>query len=471
VNDPRIAAWTCLEAVDDKDAYANLAMTDILARAELGGRDAAFAVELAYGTIRMRKLYDAIIASAANRPVSRIEAPLVRVLRMGTHQVLGMRVPPHAAVDETVRLARTVVGERAVGFTNAVMRAIVAVDRDTWLETIAPDGASGSLATRYSHPEWIVEELAAALEADGRDGEIESLLSANNEPASVTLVALPLPQLSSGSIPDAAVVAADIPQARLSRYSPLGITLAGGDPGGIAAVRQGRVRVQDEGSQLAALALVAPNISGSDPCYNDGPHATGERWLDMCAGPGGKAALLGAVAAGRGATIDALDVHQHRVGLVRNSVRAVPRGVVRVHVADARVWEQTGYDRVLLDAPCTGLGALRRRPEARWRRSPHDLSDLSPLQRELLTAAVRCVRPGGLIAYVTCSPVLSETRDIIASLMTDPSVGPIEVLDARDVLATIAHDREDHWGGGPFVQLWTHDHGTDSMFISLLRRG
>jgi 16S rRNA (cytosine967-C5)-methyltransferase len=191
----------------------------------------------------------------------------------------------------------------------------------------------------------------------------------------------------------------------------------------------------------------------------EGPDAA---WLDMCAGPGGKAALLGAIAATRGATLDALELHAHRAQLVGQATRALPPGTVTVHTADATAWTGGPYDRILLDAPCTGLGALRRRPESRWRRTEADLDDLTALQLRLLTRAGELLRPGGIIAYVTCSPVLAETRDIVAS-------SGLRALDARAALAQATGD-PDGWGRGPEVQLWTHVHGTDSMFIALLTR-
>ena len=219
--------------------------------------------------------------------------------------------------------------------------------------------------------------------------------------------------------------------------------LAGGDPGGLSAVRERRAGVQDEGSQLCALALAAAPLAGRD-----------ERWLDACAGPGGKAALLAALAADRGAVLVANERRQHRAELVR---RVTAAWGTEVTVADARdlTPPDGGYDRVLLDAPCTGLGALRRRPEARWRRRPDDLAELTALQRALLAAALRLTRPGGVVAYVTCSPHPAETTEIVAGH---------DLLDARPLFPGVPA-----LGDGPTVQLWPHRHGTDAMFCALLR--
>jgi len=221
--------------------------------------------------------------------------------------------------------------------------------------------------------------------------------------------------------------------------------------------------VQDEGSQLVTLALTRVPVG-----------ADGHRWLDLCAGPGGKSALLGGLVGLEGGTLDAVEPAEHRAELVRRAVDGLP---VTVHVADGRTAPllDGAFDRVLVDAPCTGLGALRRRPEARWRRRPEDVAELSRLQRELLTAALRHVRPGGVVAYVTCSPHLAETVGVVAAVTRrrgkptgaekpEEEVA-VEQLDARPFLPGVPE-----LGPGPSVQLWPHRHGTDAMFLALLRR-
>lgn len=441
----RDVAYECVMAVTTDDAYANLIMPSLISRAKLDGRDAGFATELAYGALRMQGLYDAVIAKAARRQPQSLDTPVRAALWLGAHQALAMRVAPHAAVSETVHQVRREAGHGAAKFANAVMRRITEKTPDAWVTTVAPGTSRTATATRYSHPEWIVGELDAALVADGRAGQTSALLEAHNTAAHVSIVARP-------GLADRDELARTV-DGFPGELSPWAVTLAGGRPADVPGMANGTVAVQDEGSQVVAGALAAASDIEA-----------GERWLDMCAGPGGKAALLGALAAQHGARLDALELHPHREKLVRDSVRALPAGTVTTHVADATTWGEAGtYHRIMLDAPCSGLGALRRRPESRWRRTPQDVEDLTGLQRQLLSRGEQLLAPGGILAYITCSPVIAETREIIA----DTS---LEVMDARIAVAAVTGTAADQWGSGPHVQMWSHAHGTDSMFIALLQR-
>jgi 16S rRNA (cytosine967-C5)-methyltransferase len=450
----RTAAFDVLREVDESDAYANLVLPPLLRERRIVGRDAAFATELAYGTLRLRGRHDAVIALAASRPVEKIDPPVLDLLRLGVHQVLAMRVPAHAAVSETVALARTAAGTGASQFVNAVLRTVAATPSETWLERVAeaaPDDVA-RLAVTHSHPAWVVRALRQSLLTDDRSAtELPDLLEADNVAPAVTLVARP-------GLADREEVLAAAADSRPGRWTPTAVVLPGGDPVAVPGVREARVGVQDEGSQLVALALVA-----AAPVRGD------ERWLDLCAGPGGKSALLGAVAAQHGARLVAVEVQPHRADLVRRSTAAVPAGIVEVRSADGRDvggQEPGTYDRVLVDAPCTGLGALRRRPEARWRRTSADLPDLGRLQRELLGSALDAVRPGGLVAYVTCSPHVAETRLVVEDVLRRRD--DVEQIDARVAVRAVAGDIP--LGEGPAVQLWPHVHGTDAMHLALLRR-
>jgi len=442
VDPVRLAALETLKAVRVDDAYANLVLPAVLRQFDLHGRDAAFATELVSGTIRHRGTYDAILAACVDRPLSKVEAKVLDALRMGCHQLLSMRVPAHAAISTTVDLVRAKGTSGAGGFTNAVLRRVAGRDLAAWVAEVAPDPAVAPTryaSIAYSHPRWVVDELRSAVGAD----ELEALLVADNQAPRVTLVARP-GRSTREELPG-----------EPTPYSPYGVVLAGGDPGEVPAVAEGRAGVQDEGSQLVALALARAGVDGRD-----------EHWLDLCAGPGGKAALLAALAAQRGGRVVANERQEHRAGLVRRALRGAD-GVAGVVAGDgtAPPYRFGAFDRVLVDAPCTGLGALRRRPEARWRRRADDLLGLVLLQRRLVSAAVDLVRPGGVVLYATCSPVLSETRGVVGSVLE--SRADVRIEDAAPLLPEVP----DCAGPVPgTLQLWPHRHGTDAMFLALLRR-
>jgi 16S rRNA (cytosine967-C5)-methyltransferase len=411
----------------------------------------------------MRGQLDAILAVCLARPVEALDPAVLDALRLGAYQLVHTRIPPHAAVSATIDTVRAVVRPAAIGLLNAVLRRVSERDLAGWLALIAPSPDAdpvGYLAAVTSHPRWVVEGVLDALAGDVE--ETRRALDANNERPAVHLVARPGRISRDELLAHAGAAAAPGP------WSPYAVHLAAGDPAGISAVRDGRVGVQDEGSQLAALALTRPQV--------DGPDST---WVDMCAGPGGKAALLSGVAAARCSEAEqaanqapigllALERAPHRARLVADALRGAS-GSHLLAVADARTVLATATaDRILVDAPCSGLGALRRRPEARWRRTPDDLNDLGVLQRQLLTAALRATRPGGVVAYVTCSPHPAETTAVVTDALAHASASRpgTALLDAHDALPELPRT-----GPGPTVQLWPHRHGTDAMFIALLRVG
>lgn len=446
---PRAAALELLRAVREDDAYANLIMATVLGSAGLSGRDAGFATELGYGTLRWQGWYDAILATCVTRPWQRVEPDLRDILRLGAHQILHMRVPDHAAVDSSCDLARSLLprtgADARAGFVNAILRKVASRDEDGWsalLQAGRADDDVDWLATRWSHPTWIVRAFGDSL--GSRRGELVDLLAADNIAARPSLVARP------GRIEPDELRA--LPQVEPGRWSPLAATLVDGAPDGLAVVRDGRVGVQDEGSQLAALALARARVEGPDVA-----------WLDACAGPGGKAALLDGLAAALGGRLVAVEQHAHRAELVARSFAADSPSEVIVGDARHAPWGDVQFDRVLIDAPCTGLGALRRRPESRWRRTPADLAALGTIQRALLRAGLDATRPGGVLAYVTCSPHLAETEFVVADVIK----GRTDVVqeDARLLVPEL-----DDCGDGPAVQMWPHRHGTDAMFIAVLRR-
>ena len=438
----RRTALSVLLAVTGEGAYANLALAEALAAHNLAGSDAALATELVAGTCRGMGTYDAVIEAASGRRLRSLQPAVVGVLRLATHQLLGMRTPAHAAAATSVELARGAIGERATGVVNAIVRRIAADDLDGWLARLTEGlEAREALALRTMHPRWIVDAWADVLVPE----ELEAALAADNVPALTTLVVRP------GLAEREELVAAG---AEPTRFSPYGARRAGA-PGDVPAVRDRRAGVQDEGSQIVAWALGRAEAR---------PGA----WLDLCAGPGGKSALLTGLAQRDGSWLVASELQPHRAALVAAAVSCYSRSSVQVIVADGTrpAWGAGSFTRVMADVPCSGLGALRRRPDARWRKLADDVRQMHGLQCDLLRTALASVEPGGLVAYVTCSPHRHETVDVVVEVTADRS--DVEVLDAPAALpevpdaAALLDPR--------FVQLWPHRHGTDAMFLALLRR-
>lgn len=422
---------TVIEAlikVERDDAYANLILPPMIR--DLDERDAAFATELTYGTLRMLGLYDRILNSVSTRLVLEMDIEVRAVLRAGAHQLLSMRTPPHAAVDTSVDIARKFSGQSGSKFVNALLRRVSEKDIEDWIAQLSEGKSRGeSLAIRHSHPEWIVNAYRDAL---GSWEECELLLAANNRPAPLTLVARPGRSDGSELVELGAEVGSLSPYAY--RWS--------GSLKKVAGLIDGSVGVQDEGSQLVAILSASAEVMGQD-----------DRWLDLCAGPGGKASLLEAIGVQRGATLTANEVTPHRAELVRH-VMVHPENVTVMDGTDMDL-PAASFDRILVDAPCSGLGALRRRPEARWRKSLRDLAGLVPLQEKLLLSALKLVRTGGVVAYVTCSPHIAETQGVLERVLRDNS---FELIPMQAPYT------------GNTLQLWPHKDGTDAMFLALIRR-
>lgn len=438
-----------LSAVRRRGAYANLLLPKTLARSGLSARDSALATELTYGTLRWQGFLDEVIDACSTR--SRIDPEVRDVLRLGAYQVLETSIPAHAAVSTSVALAKRTVGPGAAGFVNAVLRRVNGRDHEQWATSLSQkleDDPLGQLSIQTSHPRWMVAALADAL--DGDQARLRAVLSTNNRPARTTLVARP-----GLSTMQELVAAGGEP----TGVSPWAARWGGGAPQAVAAVRDGRAGVQDEGSQLVVLALSRAEVVPGSPA------AAGRLWLDMCAGPGGKAALLAAVAAqvAPASRLVAFEPQPGRARLVQRVLRGAGNAVgVQADGTNPPVPAET-FSRVLVDAPCTGLGAIRRRPDSRWRRRPADLVDLVPLQQKLLLSACDLVAPGGVVGYATCSPHADETVRVVEHVLQRRP--DLEVLDAPTYLPEVTGCAR-----GKHVQLWPDRHGTDGMFLALFRR-
>jgi len=422
------------------DAYSNLILPNAIRDARLSSRDSGHATDMTYGALRWRGLLDAVLDECVTGSKDRVDADVLDLLRLATYELVVRRDPPHI-INEWVNLANRRF-RRAAGFVNATLRAVSRRTPEEWRSKVTDNTTEvRDLSVSYSHPEWIVREFIALVGI----AEVVDILAANNRPPVPTLIALP----GLAKRPD---------DSRPTEFSPHGFLSEGGSLSDVVGITEGVVRVQDEGSQLAVLALTQAF-----------PISLNERWLDLCAGPGGKTALLAAIAQPAEAHLEANEVQSHRAELVRQSLAPFGESIT-VTVRDGRelcAENSSSFDRILVDAPCTGLGSLRRRPEARWRKHPDDLVNLVPLQRELLSAAIGSLTVGGVVAYVTCSPLAAETVDIITAVLSEHPEA--QTIDTATILSTVAPSLTNAERGSA-VQLYPHRHHTDAMFIQLIRR-
>jgi 16S rRNA (cytosine967-C5)-methyltransferase len=427
ISDARQLAFEALIEVEESGAYSNLLLPKLLSKSELPKVDKAFAAELVYGSLRLKARHDLYISKASTRSLEDIDTKVLIALRLGVHQLKEMRVPSHAAINETVELAKRVAGKSTGGFVNALLRKI----DDFSMEDLAlPTDMQARLAAEYSHPEWIVSSYFDSLK---NQVEVERLLRANNLPARPTLIAWPGRSTQNelveagANVIEGSVVAAS--------YD--------GDPGDIDAIRERRAGVQDLGSQIVVEKFLRT-------------YQPGLRWLDLCAGPGGKAAYLSSYINLHEGEFIANEISSERAKLV---TQVVEKSEVINHDGRNLPSEIGSFDRILIDAPCTGIGALRRRPEVRWRRTLQDLKNLTTLQSELMDAAALHLKSEGVLAYVTCSSHQAETKFQIRSFLK---------RNAEFTRVPIEDSRSDEDGE---LQLWPHRDNCDAMFLSMLQKG
>lgn len=418
-----------------ENAYANLLLPGEITKAGLDGRDAALATEICYGTLRKLGVYERIIESQLRKGSRDLSNKVWAILLTGVHQILAMRVPDHAAVSEAVELAKRM-QPAASGLVNAVLRKVLAKTEDEWSSElgIAQEGIVSA------HPRWIVDAFRASLRVSGQgdtEEDLQALLNADNQAPAVDVAQL----LGSGELEPL-------------KYSPIGGRWPGGSIQNNSQISSGEWRVQDQGSQLVALALARVQ----EP-------VDGEKWLDICAAPGGKSAILASEATNRQVEITANEIHEARSALMKNSLTIFEN--IKFTTQDGVLFADAPetFDRILLDAPCSGLGSLRRRPESRWRKKPGDLPTLRGTQEKLLFAALTALKPGGYLAYVTCSPHVAETK-----LQVEKVSKNVRFLDTRAELNKISNEPLfNETGEGP-AWLWPHIHGTDAMFIALMQK-
>ncbi len=432
----RVLVYDILSEVNHRGGYSNLLLPQALTASNFEVRDKGFATELLYGTLRMQGRHDYILQQVADRPLSEVDPGIVDICRLGVHQLFEMRVATHAAVAATVELARKVIGESKASYVNAILRKVSAMSLEEWLAPLEEiKDPVVKLAILYSHPEWVVSAYYDLLKDFAL---VEEELAANNVPAMPTLVSWPGESTQEDLIELGGVA---------TSFSPYGARFQG-SPGSLELIRHRKAGVQDEGSQLVAdifmkFARNAENI------------------LDLCAGPGGKAALISHLARRNGKKFFANEISEPRAALVKKVIGSFP-----VIVGDGRdiASQPVRFDAILADVPCTGLGALRRRPEVRWRRTLQDLRALTELQRELSDAAISVLNDGGIFGYATCSPHFAETSAQVQMILKNHP--ELEQLDVAECMPSelIGATR------GPNFSLWTGRHETDSMFLAIFRK-
>ena len=442
VSPARAIALGILERVEKTQAFANLLLDARLREARLSAADRALATTLSYGVLRWRGKLDWILGRVADRPLAELDPVVLQLLRLGAYQLCCLdRIPAFAAVDETVRLARRRAG-RSAGYVNAVLRAVAANPRPP-----AADPAADALAywtTAGSHPAWLVRRWIERLGAD----EAGRLMAANNEVPPLTVVANPLrasPAEATCLLAEAGIAAES------GRLAPGVFRLAGeGGPADLPGFAAGVWIPMDEAGVLPVLALdLAP----------------GQQVLDACAGGGGKTALIAAAVGERGA-VQGLDSSPRALQRLAAALARLGPSNVQAMAGDARTagvrWP-AAFARILVDAPCTGLGTIRRRPEIKWRRQPEDLAAAAAVQQTILAGVAPALVPDGVLVYSTCSLEPEETVQVIETFL---AAHPSFSLD--DLAAQFSPD--DGLLAGGMVQAWPHRQGTDGFFVARLRR-
>lgn len=440
VSPARDVALDVLLAVHERGAYGNLMLDAVLSEASIAPRDAALATELAYGTLRAQGTLDWAIGQFSTRDQSDLSPVLLDVLRLAAYQIMYLDIPDHAAVNEAVNQARGRLHQGAGAFANAVLRALAArSDELEWPSR--EDDLESCVSLRDWHPLWLVRKWFDELGAE----TTEQLCIADNVPPVVSLRVNVL---------------------RASRDEILEALRAREIDAGEGVLMPEAVRLKRAGSLTALDEHASGLVYAQDEASMAVAHVVdpqpGETILDLCAAPGGKATHLAELMANEGRVV-ALDVNASRLGLVRQAADRLGVGIVETVQADARAWRPAGqFDRVLLDAPCSSLGVLARRAEARWRRSEQDIAGLVKLQAELLNSAVSLVKSGGILVYSTCTISEPENQAQVAAFLERH--GEFEPGDPdRGV------DGEVRSGPG-WIQFMPHVNGTDGIFVAKLAR-
>ena len=441
----RETALKILYEINEKGAYSNIALNKYLSSHELSERDRAFITELVYGVVKWKLTLDRTVAACSDIKMERLSPWIKNILRIGTYQLLFLtKVPPSAAVNESVKLARRYGHNASAGYVNAVLRNIAGGGG----KDIVPDRAVdpvGYLSVRYSYPKWIADKF---MELFGEEFA-ESLLEAGNRVPDLTVRANTLKTSAEGLVN---ALKNEGVEASPGRYvSDAVIIKSQVSVTRLKAFRNGLFQVQDESSMLPA-AVLAPQ--------------PGEKVLDACSAPGGKATHMAQMMQNKG-LITAMDIHEHKLKLIEDAAGRLGTDIIRTELHDAAIpvpQHEGAYDRVLLDAPCSGLGIIRRKPDIKWARENRDIGSITGLQRRLIDSVSKAVKPGGVMVYSTCTLLPEENECIVRDFLNNN-----DEFYEDDITAYLPPGLAKHARGG-MIQAYPNRDGIDGFFVARLAR-
>lgn len=443
----RETALKALYETDIKGAYSNLALKKLLADRQFDSRDRAFITELVYGTVTRKLTLDWVISRFSKIQLKKLSHWVLQILRLGAYQILFLdRIPPSAACNTSVDLAKKYARQSA-GFVNAVLRSIVRNKDEISFEDIGASTVAGKLSIKYSFPEYLAEEWITAFGEDFTEELLESLLERPNFSVRINTLKTSrdalIEDLNKNGV-----------EAMPGRFLDEALYLENvSDISSMDVFVDGKIIVQDESSMLVTKVL--------DP-------KPGEKILDVCAAPGGKTTHMGQVMENRG-HIDAWDIHDHKIALINENAKRLGIEIVEASQRDAiQLWDEGRdmYDRVLVDAPCSGTGIIRRKPDIKWKRKKDDFGSLVEIQKKILYNSSRYVKPGGVLVYSTCSLDVRENEHIVAAFLSENSDFKTESLE--DYLPQALKMKEGINEG--ILRLYPHVDGTDGFFIARMKR-
>ncbi len=436
----RDAAVNVLMAVHENGAYANIALSEVIRKKRFNEQDRRFLTELVYGTVKAGATLDWIICRYIRQPISKLTPPVKAILRLGMFQLFFLdRIPPSAVCNESTELAKKYGHIGIVKFVNAVLRSAV---REPEKANIQENDEAQFISLRYQHPEWLIRRW---LNIFGRE-ETEQLCAFNNTPAVLSIRTNRL-KISRDALLE--MLKREGAEVRASQWAPEGILCSKHHAlDDSEALRSGYFQVQDESSMQVAHVL--------DP-------QPGEFVIDMCSAPGGKTTHIAECMKNQG-TILALDIYDAKLARIEENAKRLGISIIQTMCMDARKIEDNYYDkadRVLADVPCSGLGVLRRRPDARWKKTEAELKQLPVLQSEILSSAAMTVKPGGILVYSTCTIESQENENVIRTFL---NAHDNFILDTAGKYLPMKPSSKD------LIQFYPQRDGIDGFFIARLRR-